>query len=170
MCVCVCGGHHGIRGVPLYAACQTWLKCTHLGADPHHCLVCVCFLGGGVGSNLIWLIPDHVCIISSLTVVDAKWPFRVSDFQYAVLEPAGVRGSQFQSLGSVMASTVAAASVFLLWQIEAWALISPAPISPLCLQHLPTGRYASTPNRIMLLCNWFICSEGGDSGWKPKFR
>lgn len=38
------GGHHGIGGVPLYAACQTWLKCSLSGADPSHCVfVCVCW-------------------------------------------------------------------------------------------------------------------------------
>lgn len=42
------------------------------------------------------------------------------------------------------------------------ALISPAPISPFSLPAPASGEVCIhlAPNRIMLLCNWFICSEG----------
>lgn len=49
-----------------------------------------------------------------------------------------------------------------MWQINPPALISPAPISPFSLA-APANREVCIhlpPNRIILLCNWFICSEG----------
>lgn len=49
-----------------------------------------------------------------------------------------------------------------MWQIKPPALISPAPISPSSLPAPANGEVCIhlPPNRIILLCNWFICSEG----------
>lgn len=49
-----------------------------------------------------------------------------------------------------------------MWQIKPPALISPAPISPFSLPAPANGEVCIhlPPNRIILLCNWFICSEG----------
>lgn len=53
-------------------------------------------------------------------------------------------------------------AVVLMWQIKPPALISPAPISPFSLPAPANGEVCIhlPSNRIILLCNWFICSEG----------